>query len=291
MSLQQQAVQQLVAVALKDPLAPGVPPQLNEVISEYIDKGFYISALATPLDSACEALPLEVSAMCRATMLARPEWDAEISEDSIPMAWDQMSVHLAASMAGASESSVGILEATSGLRDGGRFALAGVLNPAYDGLPVNALTWHPEIAYPPISSLVMLRDDSSADVVRRAGEPFVSGVEAQVWSVAPLQGPTALIPWPEWRAILSWVASEEPVGSLAYWTWLLVHINAGDLDEVVGTAGDWWDLDMWQQLVQERLGYLLNCPTEDVSLDPTEVEELMTALNVSPWPPAQQLQI
>lgn len=288
-SLQQQAVQQMVQVALKDPLNPDVPALLNEVISEYLDKGFYVSAIAAPLDAACEVLPLEVSSICRATILARTEWDQEFDTDSMPKAWEQTSVNLAASLAGQGSSSIPILEATSELHDGGRFALAGALNPAFESLPVNAWSWHPSISSPPLQGLLMLREDCSGEDVRSAGEPFISGAESQVWAVAALQGPTALVPWPEWRAVLSWISSEEPVGSLAYWSWLLRHIDAGDLDEAIGSEGNWWDLEVWQELVIDRLGYLLASSAENNGTNQDEVARTKLILQESSWPPARLL--
>lgn len=280
----------MVEIALKDPLSPGVPALLNETISEYLDKGFFVSAIAAPLDAACEVLPLEVASICRATILARTEWDEEIDDDSMPKAWDRISVNLAASLAGQVSLSIPILEATSELRDGGRFALAGVLNPAFDSPPVDALSWHPSISYPPLRGLLMLGEDRSADDVRSTGEPFISGAESQVWAVAALQGPTALLPWPEWRAMLSWIASEEPVGSFAYWLWLLRHINRGDLDEAIGSDGNWLDLQVWEQLVANRLGYLLTYAADHNSTTPDLVAEIRTTLQDSPWPPARLLE-
>jgi len=289
MSLQEQAAQDILSVATANPMAPNTPTMIDGVISEYLDKGFYISVIAASLDDACDKASLEVSVICRAVILSRPEWDELIDEDSTPDGWNITAVKLASSIAGTGLSTMPLLEATRDLGDGGRIALAGALNPAFQGPPVSALAWHPHFAYPPISGLVMLNPSATIDEVNRAGQTFISRTEEPIWAVAPMQGSEALLPWPEWQALMTWVASEEPVGSFAYWHWLISHVDSGELSEVIGTPGSWKDTNWWEQVADERLGYLLDNHDEYPNTSPELMGELVKTIQASNWPAISHL--
>lgn len=276
-SLLENLARTATAAASSDPLGSSTPFRINEVVDGGVESGFFLTAIAAAVDSAAMATPLEVSAVLRATVLNRAEWNEHMTGDDVPPAWLDTALHLAASMAGSGQPGMDVLHATAELGDGGRIALAGILNPAFTTPSITDVSWHPQLSYPPVAGIALLSDSATVDEIARLGEPFLTATESPSWAVAGLVGLNALIPWPEWEGIIDWVAQEEPLGTVAYWTWLISNIDSPGLSEVLGRDGQWLEVGLWQEIADTRLRPLL----EDTTVDEAELKD---QIRQTRWP-------
>lgn len=263
---------------------------LNHAFQRAWDVGYLPAGVAAGVDAACVSRPLAISAIARAAVLNRPEWFEEDIDDRMPLAWETVAVHLAASMGGAGPQGLAALNATADMGDGGRIALAGLLNPVMRTPLITEVEWHPSLTYPPVAAIAMLNENCTLAQLTRLAEIFTSGREDPGWVLAPFLGASQTVSWPEWEAVLEWIGAEEPTGTPAWWIWLLRAIDAGQFRDAIGADDAWHDVPGWETLVHERLGWLLDHATDLTAHQTAVLPELRECVTQSRWPAVKSMQ-
>lgn len=264
--------------------------ELVALVDDAVGRGVPLEALAAAVDDACASgsgVPLAVSGVARAAVLSCSRWSSLVGDGDIPWSWRSAVTQLMASIGGSGDEGLAVVRATSTMGDGGRIALAGVLNPAMQSPSMPELWWHPELRYPPLAGLAMYHSDCTLQQVGDLGWVFDRSEEDPAWVVAALLGDRAVIPWPEWEPVFAFIGRESPVGTINLWIWLLERIGGIALAPVFGQAPEWLDLPLWTHVAGDALEMLCDDIEYAPDTQATNFVTLAALIEQQQWPPAQ----
>ena len=261
------------------------------LVDDAVAHGLPLEALADAVNEQCgpsAGVSLQVSGIARAAVLACSNWSTVFGDGDVPWSWRSTVTQLMASIGGSGTEGLAVLRATADMGDGGRIALAGMLNPSMQAPLLTDLWWHPELRYPPLSALAMFHPECTLPDVTDRGEAFDAGREDPAWVVAALLGDRAVIPWPEWEPVFAFVGQESPVGTINLWTWLLERIGGDALASVFGQAPQWRDLALWGDVTEEALAIVLDDVEYAGPSQAANIATLASLIEEQQWPPVEQ---
>lgn len=284
------AAQDVLFAAERLGASEGGAVELVALVDDAVGRGVPLEALAAAVDDACASgsgVPLAVSGVARAAVLSCSGWSDVVGEGDIPWSWRSTVTQLMASIGGSGHEGLAVLQATATMGEGGRVALAGVLNPAMQVPSMSELWWHPELQYPPIAGLAMYHPEGTLQQVNDLGLTFDSGQEDAAWVVAALLGDRAVVPWPEWEPVFAFIGRESPGGSINLWVWLLERIGGNALAPVFGQEPEWLDLPLWTEVVRDALGMVLDDIQYTAEMQAMNFVTLTALIEQQQWPPVK----
>jgi hypothetical protein len=251
------------------------------------DPAFDIRVLCALVEEAAPRLPAMAVALARVAVLDLDLWPESPFSDGFWPEWDSASLELTAGTYSDAELRE-LLTATAEARSGGQFVLAAAINPARPRAAFSDVTWHPGLQCPANRLLAMLAPGTDAAAMSSLGEPFLNEEYNPDWIVAALLPGSAMAPYPDWEAVMTWFSLQPITGTPAFWAWFISALETGHLEDI-RESGEDWGQDDWTEIITRTLGSLLKIPQSLSWAQQDTLTEVTDAFLRSGWPPAQAL--